>query len=43
MRKKESLADVAEAHRIPLADLMTINKVNEEKGLAPGSIIYLSK
>jgi membrane-bound lytic murein transglycosylase D len=41
--KKESLADVAEAKNIPLADLISINNIDESKGLPPGSIIILSR
>ncbi len=41
--KKESLADVAESKNIPLADLISINNIDENKGLPPGSIIILSR
>ncbi|MBP6446161.1 MAG: transglycosylase SLT domain-containing protein [Saprospiraceae bacterium] len=41
--KKESLADVAETNNIPLADLISINNIDESKGIAPGSIIILTR
>ena len=41
--KKESLADVAESKNIPLADLISMNNIDESKGLPPGSIIILSR
>jgi hypothetical protein len=41
--KKESLADVAEAKNIPLAELISINNINESEGIPPGSIIVLSR
>lgn len=41
--KKESLADVADAHNIPLSDLIKLNNIDESEGIAPGSIIIVSK
>ena len=43
LKRKESLSDVAEANNIALDDLMAMNNINENTGIAPGSIIKLSK
>lgn len=43
LKRKESLSDVAEANNIALDDLMALNNINENTGIAPGSIIKLSK
>jgi Transglycosylase SLT domain/LysM domain len=43
LKRKESLTDVAEANNIALNDLMMMNNINEDTGIAPGSIIKLSK
>ncbi|MBK8052909.1 MAG: hypothetical protein IPK35_06425 [Saprospiraceae bacterium] len=37
------MADVAEAKNIPLASLISLNNIDETKGIPPGSIIILSK
>jgi membrane-bound lytic murein transglycosylase D len=43
LRKKESLADVALANNIPLAELMALNNIDESIGIPPGSTILLSR
>lgn len=43
MKRKESLSDVAAAKNISLEELMAINNIDPEKGMAPGSIIRLTK
>ncbi len=43
MRRKESLVDIAKEKNIPLDELMVINDIDINKGLAPGSIIKLSR
>ena len=43
LRRKESLADVAEANNMALTELLAINNIDETKGIAPGSIIKLSR
>lgn len=43
MKRKESLSDISKAKNIPLEELMAINEIDPEKGLAPGSLIKLSK
>jgi membrane-bound lytic murein transglycosylase D len=43
MKRKESLSDVADANSITIAELMEINNIDEKTGLAPGSLIKLSR
>jgi Transglycosylase SLT domain len=43
MKRKESLIDISKEKNIPLEELMAINNINPEKGLAPGSLIKLSR
>ncbi len=43
LKKKESVADVAEAKNIPLEELMAINNISEGEDIAPGSYIRLSR
>lgn len=43
LKRKESLADVADANSIPLEELIAINNIDVEKGLAPGSLIRLTR
>lgn len=43
MKRKESLADIASANNIALADLLAINNIDPEVGIPPGSIIKLSR
>jgi membrane-bound lytic murein transglycosylase D len=43
MKRKESLADISREKNIPLVELMAINDIDPEKGLAPGSLIKLSR
>lgn len=43
MKRKESLADIAASNNMPLEELLAINNIDPEKGIAPGSIIKLAK
>ena len=43
MKRKESLKDIAAAHNISLNDLIEMNNVDVETGIAPGSIIRLTR
>jgi membrane-bound lytic murein transglycosylase D len=43
MKRKESLADIAASNNMPLEELLAINNIDPAKGLAPGSIIKLTK
>lgn len=43
MKRKESLKDVAVANNLSLEELIEINNVDVEAGIAPGSIIRLSR
>ncbi len=43
MKRKESLSDISKNKNIPLEELMAINDITPEKGLAPGSLIKLSR
>lgn len=43
MKRKESLADISREKNIPLEELIAINDIDLEKGLAPGSLIKLSR
>jgi len=43
MKRKESLKDVAAANNLSLEELIEINNVDVETGIAPGSIIRLSR
>lgn len=39
LTRKESLMDLAENHNMTLNDLLAINNIDPEKGIAPGSLI----
>jgi LysM repeat protein len=43
MKRKESLKDIAAERNLSLQELMEINNINVETGIAPGSIIRLSR
>lgn len=43
LKRKESMADVAENHNIPLEELLAINNITPDEEVAPGSFIKLSK
>lgn len=43
MKRKESLTDIAKANNIELEDLLAYNNIDPTKGLAPGSLIKLTK
>ncbi|HRO08946.1 MAG TPA: transglycosylase SLT domain-containing protein [Saprospiraceae bacterium] len=43
LKRKESLVDVAKSNNIPLEDLLAINNIDINKGVAPGSLIKLSR
>jgi len=43
LKRKESLADLSVTYNIPISELLAINKLDEKKGVNPGSFIQVSR